>query len=163
MKGLIIVLTLFVFSSTQVFSQENSEKKHSTDSTRWVLKTNLLYDLTSTLNIGGEYQISPKHTVDLAINYNPWRFSSNKKIKHFMVQPELRFWKDQAFKGHFWGIHTMYARYNVGGIKIPFISQQKIETTRYQGNLFGAGISYGYQWAFSRIRKPAETVCILTC
>jgi hypothetical protein len=83
------------------------------------------------------------------MNYNPWSFSGNKKLKHFLIQPELRYWSCEPFNGHFWGIHAGYARYNIGGIKLPFFPEQKLETTRYQGNLYGVGLSYGYQWILS--------------
>ena len=43
------------------------------------LKTNLLYDATSTINLGFEFGLSPKGTVDVSGNYNPWTFSKNKK------------------------------------------------------------------------------------
>ncbi len=43
------------------------------------LKTNLLYDATSTMNLGFEFGLSPKWTLDVSGNYNPWTFSKNKK------------------------------------------------------------------------------------
>lgn len=36
------------------------------------LKTNLLYDATSTMNIGAEIGLSRKLTLDISGNLNPW-------------------------------------------------------------------------------------------
>lgn len=109
------------------------------------VKSNLLYDATSTINLGVEAGLSKKLTLDVSGNYNPWKFKDNAKIKHWLVQPELRYWLCERFNGHFFGLHAHYAEYNVGGIK--FISGLK--HNRYEGNLYGAGLSYGYQWLLS--------------
>ena len=36
------------------------------------LKTNLLYDATTTINLGYEVAINKKTTLDIWVNYNPW-------------------------------------------------------------------------------------------
>ncbi|MDR1937826.1 MAG: DUF3575 domain-containing protein [Tannerellaceae bacterium] len=105
------------------------------------VKSNLLYDVTTTINIGLEVSMAPKWTIDLPVNYNPWEFSGNKKLKHWLIQPEVRYWTCEKFNGHFVGFHAHIAEYNIGGIK--WIG---LQDHRYQGNLYGAGLSYGYQW-----------------
>ena len=47
------------------------------------IKSNLLYDLTTSLNLGGEIRCDDTHTFSLSVNYNPWNFSGNKKMKHY--------------------------------------------------------------------------------
>lgn len=113
------------------------------------VKTNLIYDATTSLNIGAEIKIGEQYSLDISANYNPWSFSKNKKFKHILLQPELRYWIREPFNGHFWGVHVMYSHYNIGGIKLPLLSEQALEKTRYQGDLYGTGISYGYQWHLS--------------
>ncbi|MFV0418571.1 MAG: DUF3575 domain-containing protein [Dysgonomonas sp.] len=105
------------------------------------LKSNALYWVATTPNIGIEFGLTQKLTLDVSLNYNPWKFSDNKKMKHWLIQPELRYWICERFNGHFFGVHTHYAGYNMGGIKLL-----GLENYRYQGNLFGGGISYGYHW-----------------
>lgn len=105
------------------------------------LKTNLLYDLTTTLNIGIEVAINDKLSVDIGGNYNPWKFSEHR-LKHWLVQPELRYWFCEKFNGHFLGFHGHYASYNIGGL----FFNHHIKHYRYQGHLYGGGISYGYEW-----------------
>ena len=39
------------------------------------IKSNLLYDLTTSLNLGGEIRCDDTHTFSLSVNYNPWNFS----------------------------------------------------------------------------------------
>ena len=84
--------------------------------------------------------LSKKWTLDLSGNYNGWKFGDDMRWKHWMVQPEARYWLCEKFNGHFLGVHAHYADYNVGGIK--FLSKN-MENYRYQGNLYGAGpVSY---------------------
>ena len=87
------------------------------------LKTNLLYDATATVNLGTEIGLAPQWSLDLSANYNGWTFSDNKKWKHWLAQPEARYWFCERFNGHFLGLH--------------------------EGWYAGGGISYGYQWLLS--------------
>lgn len=104
------------------------------------VKSNVLYDLTSSLNIGGEIKCNDTYSISSIISYNPWTFADNRKMKHLLIQPELRKWFGDVFQGSFVGIQAHYARFNVGGILSDY---------RFQGNLVGGGVSYGYQWMIS--------------
>lgn len=109
------------------------------------LKTNALYDLTGTLNLGGELACGSRQSVQLSLSYNPWEFGNNKKMKLFQVQPEFRYWFDEVFFGAFVGVEAHYALYNMGGMT-PFTT---VKNHRYQGTLGGAGLTCGYQWMLS--------------
>ncbi|MGL5261004.1 MAG: DUF3575 domain-containing protein, partial [Bacteroides sp.] len=76
------------------------------------IKTNVLYDATTTFNLGVEFGLSPKWTLDVSGNYNPWTFDNNKKWKHWFVQPEARYWLCEKFNGHFFGFHAHTGQYN---------------------------------------------------
>lgn len=80
------------------------------------VKTNVLYDLTSSLNIGGEIKCKDAYSFSSIISYNPWTFADNKKMKHLLIQPEFRRWFGEVFQGSFVGIQAHYARFNWGGI-----------------------------------------------
>lgn len=80
------------------------------------VKSNLLYDLTTTFNIEGEIRCDDTHTLNLSVNYNPWNFGGNKKMKHFMLQPEYRKWFDGVFMGSYIGFQLHYALFNFGGM-----------------------------------------------
>lgn len=118
------------------------------------IKTNLLYDATSTINLGFEVGTGPKWSLDVSGNLNPWTFDDNRKMKHWLVQPEMRYWLCERFNGHFFGLHAHGGQFNWGGM-LPFgfkngkmfgLENPNIRDNRYEGWLVGAGISYGYQW-----------------
>lgn len=118
------------------------------------LKSNLLYDATTTINLGLEFALSPKWTLDLSSNYNGWTFSDNRKWKHWMVQPEARYWFCNKMQGHFIGLHAMGGQYNMGNIDLDFnflgTNFSKLKDYRYEGWAVGAGLAYGYAWTLSK-------------
>lgn len=109
------------------------------------VKTNLLYDASTTANLGLEIGLAPRWTLDISANYNPWTFSENKKFKHLLLQPEARYWFCERFNGHFVGLHLLGGPFNAGGIPLG-----NLKDYRFQGWLAGAGIAYGYQWMLSK-------------
>ena len=119
-KKLLIVSVLLVLA---VFSSRAQKV---------AIKTNIPYLATSTPNLA-----------------QPWQFSDTKKLKHWLVQPELRYWTCETFNGHFFGIHALGGQFNAGGIKLPFGLFPSLRDNRYQGWAAGGGLSYGYQWVMS--------------
>lgn len=131
-------------------------------SAQLAVKTNLLYDATSTPNIGMEYALSKKSTVNLVYGINPWTFDSEthgeRKAKHWVLMPEYRWWPCTVFNGHFFGIHAMGGQFNAASVDLPlpgfFFGGDNLRTGvrdhRYQGGFIGAGITYGYQWPLSK-------------
>lgn len=108
------------------------------------VKTNLLYDVTTTLNLGAEVKLAPKWTLDISGNYNPFNLGNDKKMKHWLVQPEARFWLCEAFNGHFFALHGLGGQFNVADINFGVFPSTK--DYRYQGTMYGAGVGYGYQF-----------------
>lgn len=107
------------------------------------LKTNLLYWATTTPNAGIEIGLNRKLTLDISGNYNAWTFFPDKmSLRHYMVQPELRYWNCKRFEGHFFGVHGLGGKFNVGNI--PFI--KALDNYMYRGWVAGGGLSYGYHW-----------------
>ena len=103
------------------------------------LKTNGLYWLTTTPNVGIELGLARKVTLDLSAAYNPWTFKDDKKMRLWLAQPEVRYWLCERFEGHFVGLHLHGAQYYGG-----------FSDKRYDGYLAGGGLTYGY----SRILSP---------
>lgn len=118
------------------------------------IKTNLLYDLTATVNAGVEVGLSPKWTLDVSGNYNAWTLSHDRKWKHWLVQPEARYWFCDRFAGHFLGFHLLGGQYNIGGLKngLKFLGTDfsQLSDHRFQGWMAGAGVAYGYTWVLGR-------------
>ncbi len=102
------------------------------------VKTNGLYWAATTPNIGMEVAFNQKWTLDISGGYNPWTFKDDKKMRFWLVQPELRYWLCEKFEGHFLGVHLHGAQY-FGGFR----------ENRYDGYLAGGGFTYGYDWILS--------------
>jgi len=120
----------------------------------WAVKTNVLYDATATVNAGLEMQVARNWSVDLSGNINFWSFSGGKHWKHWLVQPEARYWFCQPFGGHFVGAHLIGGLYNFGQIDhgFKFLNNDlgKLADHRYEGWGAGAGIAYGYSWLLGK-------------
>lgn len=118
----------------------------SVQAQKFALKTNLPYWLTTTPNIGMEWAVSKKISVELSGGYNPWTFLPNyMSLRHYQVLPEIRYWFEEPFSRHFLGIHAVYSRYNIG--RISFIPP--LDEYIYKGNDYGGGLTYGYQMIIS--------------
>jgi hypothetical protein len=117
----------------------------------WNVKTNTLYDATATLNLAPEFRLGGKTSLELPLNWNPWRFSNGRQWRHILVQPELRIWGRRFAEGSFFGLHGHYAFYNIGNLPEPFSPWMRAH--RVQGSAVGAGISYGYRWYLGQSRR----------
>ena len=113
------------------------------------LKSNILYDATTTPNAGIELRLSNKWTAGMNMALNPWTFSDNKELKHLLVSPQVRYWLCESFSGHFFGANLAYVHYNVSDIKFPLSLYSGVDGERRQGDLAAIGASYGYSWILS--------------
>lgn len=120
----------------------------------FALKSNLLYDATASINLGAEISIVPRWSIDISGNYNPWTFSDGKKWKHWLLQPEVRYWLCTTSDGHFLGAHLIGGQYNFGhfdpGFNLPGLRLRDLREFRYQGWGAGLGIAYGYSWLLDK-------------
>lgn len=102
------------------------------------VKTNVLYWAATTPNLGMEFALSQKYTLELAAAYNPWTFKDDKKMRFWLAQPELKYWLCEKFEGHFFGLHLHGAQFYGG-----------FGDKRNDGYLAGGGLTYGYNWILS--------------
>ena len=141
-RALLLIFVLCVASLNKLSAQE------------WGVKTNLLYDATTSINLGIEKAVADKWTIELSGNWNPFQFEDNKKWKHWLVQPDVRYWTCRKFGGHFLAGHLWGGQYNVGNIDfIPdFLGNNfsNLKDYRYEGWFAGAGIGYGYAWMLGK-------------
>ncbi len=118
------------------------------------VKSNLFYDATATINAGVEIGLAPKWTLDLSGNLNAWDMSGGKKWKHWMFQPEARYWFCDRIGGHFVAVHAHGGQYNFGGFYGGYnlfgSDLRKLKDSRYQGWFIGGGVAYGYAWILGR-------------
>ena len=140
----------------------NAQRDH--DYKTLSVKNNLLYDLTLTPNIGVEVVADSANSFQLFYGLHPWKFSGNKKLRHWSLMPEWRHWigkksgksKNSAITSHpspltgwFWGIHLVGGEYNIGGKKLPFGLFKPLRTHRYEGWYAGGGLTVGHAWLLS--------------
>ena len=135
------VLSLILFLSTGLFFSVHAQNV--------AIKTNLPYWFSATPNLGLEFTVGDKVSLEFSGGYNPFEFGDNKQLMHWVVWPELRYWTCETFNGHFFGLHGVGGEYNIGGWDLPVGRFEGLKTRRYQGNAIGAGLSYGYQWILS--------------
>lgn len=120
------------------------------------LKTNFVYWATTTPNLGVEMQTGRKQSAQLFYGLNPWKFSDTEKPRHWLIQPEYRFWFCQAFNGWFVGVHAMGGEFNVTGNKYPMRILDwagvfsDLDAKRYEGWYVGGGVTVGYQWPLAK-------------
>ena len=88
----VLFLFLLLAGMTNVYGQ------------KFAVKSNLLYDATATINLGVEVGLSKKWSLDLSGNYNGWMLGDEARFKHWLVQPEARYWLCEKFNGHFFGV-----------------------------------------------------------
>lgn len=135
-KKVILVFAIFLLTAAGAVAQKVG------------VKTNLLYDATSTANLGVEFRLSKRWTLDVSGNYNAWTREEGKTWKHWMAQPEFRVWTCDAFSGHFFAVHGLVGQYNFGGLKndlnIFGSDLSQLTDYRFQGGAVGAGLAYGY-------------------
>ena len=117
------------------------------------VKTNLLSDGFLNPNVAVEFGVAPRWSIDTSGEFNLWKLSHDRQWRHWVVQPEVRYWLCDRFSGHFLGAHLLGGQYNVGGLDIGFkmlgTDFRKLKDTRFQGWFGGAGIAYGYDWVLS--------------
>ncbi|MBR1630795.1 MAG: DUF3575 domain-containing protein [Paludibacteraceae bacterium] len=119
------------------------------------VKTDLLYDATTTPNIGMEFGMGQHWTMQVFYGLNPWTFSEDRKVRHWVVMPEVRYWLCSTFNGHFFGLHAMGGEFNLEGIRLPnylmpFGTLTDLKDHHYEGWYAGGGLTYGYQWILGR-------------
>lgn len=111
------------------------------------IKTNVLADALLSPNLGVEVGLAPRWSLDATGEFNLWNVKDHK-WKHWVVQPEARYWFCERFAGHFLGLHVLGGQYNFGMIKngTSFLGSDfsKLTDYRYQGWAVGAGVAYGY-------------------
>lgn len=144
MKRLTKIIGVLALAATAVLSGEAQTVG---------IKTNLLYDATASPSLGVELGIAPKWTLDVSGSLNGWNVNRHK-WKHWLVQPEARYWFCERFQGNFLGFHAIGGQFNLGNISglKDFLGTRfsELKDHRVQGWGIGAGIAYGHAWALAK-------------
>lgn len=113
------------------------------------------------MNLGLEVALARKWTLDIPVNYNPWKFDDTR-MKHWGIQPELRYWFCESFNRTFIGLHAHYVDFNVGGLPDWPLISENMQNMRYQGQLYGGGVSIGHSWILKK-RWSIEASLVGVC
>jgi hypothetical protein len=105
----------------------------------WAVKTNLFHWVAGVSNIGVEYPVGNRFSIDFPVVYSPYTIKNNWKIRTLGIQPEFRWWVGRQMTGHFLGLHTHLAYYNVSTDELDRYQDKDGKTP-----LWGTGLSYGY-------------------
>jgi len=105
------------------------------------IKNNIIYDAALVANLGVEIGFGKHFSVDIPVTFSPYTISSNYRMRTLSVQPDLRYYLKEGWRGHFFGIHGSFAYYNV---VTPFNTKTRYQDRDGKHPLYGGGISYGY-------------------
>lgn len=102
------------------------------------VKSNALEVAALIINLGAEFRLSPRLSLDVIGHYSPYDyFRYDRKVRLFAIEPELRYWfGEPLIKGHFVGLHIPVVGFNI-----------QLGSNRYQDPqraAWGVGLSYGY-------------------
>lgn len=126
------------------------------------IKTNVLYDATTTPNLGLEIGAGKRNTVNLVYGLNLWSAKTSdgapKKLKHWVLMPEYRWWLCTRYNGHFLGVHALTGQFNAANVNVPLPGvffagdplRKYARDGRVEATFAGAGFTYGYQWSLSK-------------
>ncbi len=145
---LLLIAPMALAAQTKKWDAYRAENGISLPS--WNIKTNLIADLTASMNLGFEFRTGGHTSLELVGQWNPFSFRDGMtEWRHWGVQPEFRYWTKETFRGHFFGLQGHYAFYNVGGLwNGPFTDF--MHNNRFEGDLYGLGITWGHRWNFAR-------------
>lgn len=117
------------------------------------IKTNLLNDALACPNLGVEFAIAPKWTMDVSGQVNQWKIHTHE-YKHWEAMAEARYWLCERFQGNFFALEVMGGEYTVG--KIPhafnFLNNRlrSLRNEKWDGWGVGAGINFGHAWGLAK-------------
>ncbi len=112
----------------------------------YAVKTNLLFTAVLCANLGFEVELWPRWSLDIPIWYSPYELSSSFKLRLLAAQPEIRWWTKKAGEGHFIGLHT-----HVAGFDVAFDDRERYQDPDHA--LWGMGLSYGYAMLLGKTKR----------
>lgn len=112
----------------------------------FAVRTNLLYDAFLLPTIGVEWRVNPDWGVKLDGSIAWWGGSKDKVQKVWLLNPEIRWYllRDRRF---YVGASGSYGEYNLYGYPLGKLFSKD---TGYQGSVWSAGLTVGYQLCLSR-------------
>lgn len=121
------------------------------------VRNNILSDAIGTPNLALEIRVGEHVSFGVNGSLKSWpRFlawdtnaENPNHWRYFTVEPEVRYYFNQVFRGAFLETDFLYSHFNVGGVKLPLGLYPEIRDNRLQGDYYGGGLSFGYSWFLS--------------
>ncbi len=124
----VLFAVLFVMACNNAFGQ------------RVALRTNIIDWATLSPNLTLEARLSNRLSLGMGFVGNPFRVKiADTRFNNFRFQPELRYWFNRPMAQHFMGVALLASNYDL-----------RHKETIWQGDLFGAGLTYGYALVLNR-------------
>ena len=130
------------------FPQKRKKPSKIANQIPFAIKTNLVFASALTPNLAFEIPVKKNFSVEVSSTYNAWDMKDNIKWKNLTVMTEFRYWPKKSMEGRFYGVNANWAKYNIGGLKMPYY--QDAIYYRYDGWTTGVGVSFGYLWYMTR-------------
>lgn len=129
-------LVILLCSSALLFQTQETEKSKKS----LYLKGNALFVPLSMINLGLEYQLGKKTTLQADGFISPWKSVLNNHLQIYMAHLEGRYYFEEAFKGWYFGANA--------GLGVYDMSKWNYwDTGKFQrGFNYMLGVSIGYQW-----------------
>lgn len=112
----------------------------------FAVRTNLLYDALLLPTLGVEWRVNPGLGIKLDGSTAGWSGNEGERMKMWLLNPEVR-WYLLGDKRFYTGVSGNFGEYNI--YKYPLGSLFS-KDTGYQGKMWGAGLTVGYQLFLSR-------------
>ena len=128
-----ITFCLFLLFSVFSFSQETKSL---------YAKGNVLLAPIGIANLGLEYQLSSKYTIEGDVLISPWKSFAGNHAQVYMGTLEGRYYFTEAFKKWYVGL-------NAGSGVFDLTKYNYSGTNKYQRGfnfMFGAAVGYQFQW-----------------
>lgn len=112
----------------------------------FAVRTNLLYDAFLLPTLGVEWRVNNNIGIKLDGSYSHWGDEKGKVQKIWLINPEMR-WYLLDNKRFYVGASANFGEYNIYKYMLGGLFS---DDTGYQGKLWGAGLTVGYQLYLSR-------------
>lgn len=106
---------------------------------RVALSTNMLEWGVLSPNIGAEFLLNNRLTLQVTASGSPFKLKDDLYLKHLRLQPELKYWFQNLLLHHYVGITAFYSSYDIG-----------MGSKAYTGDAYAVGLTYGYHFVLSR-------------
>lgn len=127
-------LTLFLLGNLNAQEQENEKSLY--------IKGNALFLPVGMLNVGLEYQLSKKYTLQGDVFVSPWKSFAGRHAQIYMGHLEGRYYFQEAFKHWYLGVNGGFGVFDL--TKWNYSGTEKFQ--RGFSLMLGATVGYQFQW-----------------